>query len=77
MIYLEKLPFLSNPCTQLIPDPLEKGELGRGAWITFVGGFEAQQVADTVGLEQEPHLVLGADNEVGDGGACEAAKIKK
>lgn len=49
-------------------------ELGRGAGITFVGGFEAQQVADTVGLEQEPHLVLGADDEVGDGGAREAAK---
>lgn len=45
--------------------------------FTFVGGFEAQQVADTVSLEQEPHLVLGADDEVGDGGARQAAKRKK
>lgn len=73
-ISLEKLLLLPNRCTQLVPDPLERGELGRGAGITFVGGFEAQQVADTVGLEQEPHLVLGADDEVGDGGAREAAK---
>lgn len=49
----------------------------RDAWITFIRCFEPQQVADTVCLEEEPHLVVCANNEIRDCGACQAVKINK
>lgn len=40
--------------------------------VTFVGSLESQGAAAAVALEEEPHLVMGADDEVWDGGTCQA-----
>lgn len=40
--------------------------------VTFVRGLESQGAAAAVGLEEEPHLMVGADDEVWDRGAREA-----
>ena len=37
--------------------------------LTFVGDFEAQGTTGVVCFEVEPHLVTGADHQVGCGGA--------
>lgn len=40
--------------------------------VTFIGSLESQGAAAAVALEEEPHLVMGADNEVWDGRTCQA-----
>lgn len=40
--------------------------------VTFVGSLESQGAAAAVALEEEPHLMMGADDEVWDGGTCQA-----
>lgn len=49
----------------------------RHTWITFICCFESQQVADTIRLEEEPHLVVCANDKIRDCGACQAVKINK
>lgn len=74
--------YLKKPPSPFPPKPLDPShrsafttDFERDAWITFIRCFESQQVADTVCLEEEPHLVVCANDEVGDCGACQAAKI--
>lgn len=40
--------------------------------ITFIGSLESQGAAAAVTLEEEPHLMMGADDEVWDGRTCQA-----
>lgn len=40
--------------------------------VTFVGSLESQGAAAAVALEEEPHLMMGADDEVWDRGTCQA-----
>lgn len=40
--------------------------------VTFVGSLESQGAAAAVALEEEPHLVVGADDKVWDGRTCQA-----
>lgn len=49
----------------------------RYTWITFICCFESQQVADTICLEEKPHLVVCANDKIRDCGACQAVKINK
>lgn len=73
----------SVPISFLIPVPisflilLKQVNSERHTWITFICCFESQQVADTICLEEEPHLVVCANDKIRDCGACQAVKINK
>lgn len=45
--------------------------------VTFVRSLEAQGAATAVGLEEEPHLMVGADNEVWDRRTCQAVRRER
>lgn len=40
--------------------------------VTFIGSLESQGAAAAVALEEEPHLMVSADDEVWDGCTCQA-----
>lgn len=45
--------------------------------VTFVRGLESQGAAAAVRLEEEPHLMVGADNEIWDGRTCQAVRRER
>lgn len=63
------------------PDPksLASSVKFTGLWraVTFIRSLEPQGAATAVGLEEEPHLVVGADDEIWDRGACQAVRRER
>lgn len=45
--------------------------------VTFVRGLESQGAATAVCLEEEPHLMVGADNEIWDRRTCQAVRRER
>lgn len=50
------------------------GPTGSPGAVTFVGSLESQGAAAAIRLEEEPHLMVGADNEVWDRRTCQAVR---
>ena len=45
--------------------------------LTFVRSLESQGAATAIGLEEEPHLMVGADNEIWDRRTCQAVRRER
>lgn len=45
--------------------------------VTFVRGLESQGAAAAICLEEEPHLMVGADNEIWDRCTCQAVRRER
>lgn len=47
------------------------------AAVTFIRSLESQGAAAAISLEEEPHLMVGADNEIWDRRTCQAVRTAR
>ena len=48
-----------------------------GQSVTFIRSLEAQGAATAICLEEEPHLMVGADDEIWDRRTCQAVRRER